>query len=464
MNPLDEPRYPADTLGLAPEEMRRLGYKVVDIVVDRLSRRQAEAAISTRDVAELTARLGGALPEEPVDTDASLELLATVALAHQQHGDHPRYFARIPGPSAFAGILGEWMGAGFNSMAASWAGGSGPATVELIVIDWLAQMIGMPAVTEGVLVSGGSLASLTAFCVARSELGHGVVYVTDQTHWSVLRDLQALAYSRDHIRILPTDSGFRMPLDALASAIAHDKRAGLEPKMVVATAGTTNTGAVDPLSGIADICERGNLWLHVDGAYGAAAALTPGGRAKLAGMERADSLVIDPHKWLFQPYDVGACLVTRKGALERCFAMAPEYLKDVRSNDGSVNFGNRSLELTRRSRALKLWMSIRTYGAVRFREAVQRGIHLAEAAERYLRRHCDVWEVVSPAQLGIVCFALKQAAADTHALRAQRLADSGFACVTCTSLQGKSVLRLCTINPLTTERDIEETLDRLSRA
>lgn len=159
------------------------------------------------------------------------------------------------------------------------------------------------------------------------------------------------------------------------------------------------------------------MWMHVDGAYGAPAAITAQGRDYLSGIERADSIVLDPHKWFFQPYDVGACLVTRPGALERCFAMSPEYLKDVQATTGAVNFGNRSLELTRRSRALKLWMSIRTYGAERFREAVQRGIFLAEFAEDYLRQSPEMWNVVTPAQIGVVCFALKDWKPGEHAAR-----------------------------------------------
>ena len=235
---------------------------------------------------------------------------------------------------------------------------------------------------------------------------------------------------------------------------------GLVP-LVIGTAGTTNTGAVDPLHAIAELCKAENLWFHIDGAYGAPAALCDQGRDYLSGMERADSLVLDPHKWFFQPYDVGCLLVRRPGALERCFNMNPEYLKDVQAGSDAVDFRNRSLELTRRSRALKLWMSLRTYGVEKFREAIERGIALAEFAEQYIRQHSEHWELVVPAQIGVVCFALKGASAAEHAEKAQALADSGFACVSSTHLKERSVLRLCTINPLTTDGDIVETLERL---
>ncbi len=452
----------ADTLGLTEEEMRRLGYRVVDLVVDRLAGRGRTPAIRTGSPAALATQLGGAPPEQPLDPEESLDLLAKVALAHQQNGDHPRYFARVPGPSSFAAILGEWLGVGFNAMAASWTGGSGPATVELVVIDWLRQLMGLPEGTDGVLVSGGSLANLTAFATAREALGPGVAYLTDQTHASLRRDLAALGFPPEHVCVIPSDAAMRMPLASLRAAIAADREAGRRPMLIIATAGTTNTGAVDPLEDIADLCRAEGLWFHVDGAYGAPAALIPEGQAAMPGLERADSLVLDPHKWLFQPYDVGAVLVSRPGALERCFAMTPEYLKDVHGQDGEVDFRNRSLELSRRSRALKLWMTVRTYGLARIRDGIARGMVLAAFAGRWLAERPETWDVVSPPALGIVCFALRGVDADGHEARARALAAGGYACVSTTVLRGRTVFRLCTINPLTTETDILGTLERLA--
>ncbi len=455
-------RHPPDNLGMDAEEMRRLGYRVVDLVVDRALGRGDEPVIREAEPGALQAALGGPLPEAPMDADASLDLLAEVALAHMQHGDHPRYFARVPGPASFAAILGEWLGTGFNTIATTWGGAAGPATLELVVTGWLAELLGLPAHSEGVLLSGGSLANLTAFAVARSELGAGVAYYTDQTHISLPRNLRALGWQPEQMRILATDDSLRMDPETLRKAVAEDRARGLTPRLVIATAGTTNTGAADPLDVLADLCAEQGLWLHVDGAYGGPAALTEQGRAYLRGLERVDSLVIDPHKWLFQPYDVGACFVMRPGALERCFAVNPEYLRDVKSVQGAVSFGDRSLELTRRSRAIKLWMSLRTYGAERFRAAVARGIAMAEYAESRLRAAPDTWEVVSPAQIGVVCFALRGEDSSEHARRAARLTESGFAAVTSTSLKGRSVLRLCTINPTTTRADIDEVIRRLA--
>ena len=454
--------HPPDILGMDSDEMRRLGYKVVDLVVDRAINRAGEPVIHEATPEALRAALGGPLPETPMDADTSLDLLAGTVLLNMQHGDHPRYFARVPGPAAFAAILGEWLGTGYNAIATSWGGASGPATLELVVIGWLAELLGLPEHTEGVLLSGGSHANLTAFAVARSELGDGVAYYTDQTHASLPRNLRAMGWSPAHLRMLQSSDRLRMDPDRLRQTIAADRDRGLTPKLVIATAGTTNTGAADPLDDLADICAEQGLWLHVDGAYGGPAALTEQGRAYLHGLARADSLVIDPHKWLFQPYDVGACFVTHPGALERCFAMNPEYLKDVKTTQGAVNFGDRSLELTRRSRALKLWMSLRTYGAGRLRTAVAHGIEMAEYAESCLRDAPQTWEIISPAQIGVVCFALRDAEPSEHARRAAQLTESGFAAVTSTTLKGRSVLRLCTINPTTTKADVAEVIRRLS--
>ncbi len=229
----------------------------------------------------------------------------------------------------------------------------------------------------------------------------------------------------------------------------------------VVSAGTTNTGAVDDLEGLADLAAAEAGGLHVDGAYGAPGALCPAGREVLAGLERADSLVLDPHNWLFLPYDVGCLFVSRPGVLAGAFSMRPEYVADVRTGTTNVNFGDRSPELTRRSRALKLWLMLRVYGAGRIREAIERTIGLAEHAQRVLDSD-PRWEVVTPAQLGIITFTRAGWTEQDHRERAAALAASGYAVVTSTVLQGRSVLRLCTINPRTTETDIERTLERLA--
>jgi glutamate/tyrosine decarboxylase-like PLP-dependent enzyme len=263
--------------------------------------------------------------------------------------------------------------------------------------------------------------------------------------------------------VVAGDDGLRLTAAAVSEAVRADRARGLNPRFIVATAGTTNTGAVDELEGLAELAAAEGMWLHVDGAYGAPAALCPAGRTVLRGLERSDSLVLDPHKWLFAPYDVGCLFMRRPGVLDQTFSMRPEYLADVRPDAVEVNFGDRSLELTRRSRALKLWLMLKVNGAARVRDAIERCIGLAEHAQRLLDSDPN-WEVVTPAQLGIVTFADPDWSADQHSTAAAALAASGYATVTSTVLRGRPALRLCTINPLTTESDIEQTLRRLTSA
>ena len=373
-----------------------------------------------------------------------------------QHGDHPRFFARVPSPSNGVSALGDALAAGFNAFAGSWAGGSGPAALELVVLDWVRELCGLAAGSEGILVSGGSVAALTALATARHELGGDVAYVSDQTHASNTRALRILGVP--HIRVLPSDDAFRLPPDALRAALAEDRAAGRTPFCVIATAGTTNTGAVDPLSELADVCAAEALWLHVDGAYGAPAALTGRGRALLAGAERADSLSLDPHKWLFQPYEAGCLLVRRPGALQRTFAMAPEYLRDVLGDE--VNFRDRGPQLSRGARAIKLWLSFKTFGVAAIRAGIERGMALAERAQAQLEA-AGGWEIVTPAQLAIVTFRCEGDDARNQALVEAAVAD-GYAAPSSTVLRGRTVLRLCTINPRTTDAEIDETVARLS--
>lgn len=453
---------PADTLGMSVEEMRALGAQMVEMVIDHLTHRAEEPAIEVTRRADLEALIGGAVPQDPSDAATALADLRAHVIPKQQHGDHPRYFARVPSPAAFTGILGDWLGTGFNTIATSWVGGSGPAVTELIVIDWLRQLLGLPEGTQGIVVSGGSLANFTAFAAAFAAKGRGVVYMNDQTHSSLKRNLTSAGLDAAEIRVLPTNARQEYDLDALADAIAADRAAGLRPVMIVGNAGTTNTGAVDPLPGLAALAKANDLWLHIDGAYGAPAALTPQGARLLAGMELADSLVLDPHKWLFQPYDCGVVFVRHPGALERAFAMSPEYLKDVMGGEDEVDLFNRSLELSRKTRALKLWLTFKTHGAVKIAAAVQAGLDCASRAQGMIEADPQTWELVTPAQLAIVTFARRGAGPKDHARLVADLTAEGWATLSSTVIAGRSVLRLCTLNPLTTDADLRGTLDRLA--
>lgn len=450
---------PSDILRIDPEAMRSLGYSIVDRVVEHMTSLGDQRAISEEKPTRLRALLGGPAPMSPSPIEDDLDLLADVVLRNQQHGDHPRYFARVPGPSSYPAVLGEWLATGMQSVASSWGGGSGPTAVEIIACEWLRDAIGLAPTCEGVILSGGSMANITGAITARHLRGEGIIYLTDQTHASIKRGLLAMGQPAEAIRPLPADEHYRLSPASLRSTMAEDRSRGLRPLMVVATAGTTNTGAVDDLPAIADICDEYGAWLHVDGAYGGPAALCARGRAVMPGLERADSFVVDPHKWLFQPYDIACLFVREPGALERTFAMYPEYLADVTGSE--VDLHNRSLELTRRGRGIKLWLTLRAFGLDSLGQAIDRGIGLAEYAQLVIEAD-PILEVVTPAQLGIITFAARGKADRDHSLAAARLTADGYAAVTSTVLSGRTVLRLCIINPATTTGDIDGTIQRLS--
>jgi glutamate/tyrosine decarboxylase-like PLP-dependent enzyme len=312
------------------------------------------------------------------------------------------------------------------------------------------------------------MANLTGLAVGRQEklgddVADAVAYIGDQCHSSVARALRVLGIKPENIRAVGSDADFRLSMDSLKSALAEDRAAGRRPFCVVANAGTTNTGAVDPLPQIAEFCRSENLWFHIDGAYGAPAILAEKGKALLGGLELADSLSLDPHKWLFQSFEAGCVLVRDRAALLRTFQVMPEYLRDTEGVSDEINFGNYGVQLTRSFRALKLWLSLRVFGLASFRNAIARGIEIAEVAQRELER-TDGWEIVTPARLAVVTFrfappSLSESKVDVlQGGMVEAMLKDGYALATSTVLAGRPALRLCTINPRTTDEEIVETV------
>ncbi len=456
-----------DPLSLEPEALRRLGYRAIDRLVEHYEALDGKRPLPLPDP-QWSAASVPPCPDGPTDPAAALDYLFDEVLPRAQLTSHPRFFARIGSPSNPVSVLADLAGIGVNVFAGSWIGGAGASAVELAVLEWLREWMGMPAGTEGVLVSGGSVGTLTALAAAAHarapERPCATAYASEHTHSAVARAWHTLGFDPAHLRVLAADDRQRLPAAAVEHAVAADRAAGLEPFVLFATAGTTSTGAIDPLPELAALARRERLWLHVDGAYGAPARLTEPGRAVLAGIELADSLVLDPHKWLFQPYEVGCVLMREPGLLERAFGLDGAYLRDTASDE--VQFRNRGLQLTRSSRALKLWLSLRVFGLDAFRAAIARGIELAELAEAELRAR-DGWEVVTPAQLAIVCFRRTVVGLDdaaTDALNDRMVVATvaeGFTAPSTTLIDGRPVVRLCTINPRTTDDDIRATIDRL---
>lgn len=446
--------------------MQRLGYRVVDILVEHFATMRESPVGAKGTPAELLPRLSGPPGEAPADPDTLLARLQQDVFPNNLHVDHPRFFAFVPGPGNFVSTMADALASGFNIFNGTWLGGSAAAAIELTVIDWFRTFCGFPGSAGGLFVSGGSAANLTALHAARSaKLGDRIagatIYFSDQTHYSVKRALRVIGFSSAQFRKIPSDDRFRLSLESLREAIRADKAAGLRPFCVVANAGTTNTGAVDPLSQLADFCAEEKLWLHADGAYGAASVICDRGRDKLAGLDRVDSLSLDPHKWLFQPFECGCLLVRDKAHLKSAFQLMPEYMRDVHRNTAEINPADYGIQLSRGFRALKVWLSMNTFGLAAFRDAVTRGFELAEFAERHLRTRKGC-EILSRAEMAIVAFRFGKDDALQTKLVDLMLRD-GFAFLTSTTLKGATALRLCTINPRTTEEDIIQTIDRLER-
>jgi glutamate/tyrosine decarboxylase-like PLP-dependent enzyme len=457
-------------LELSAEEMRALGYRVIDMLVDHVSQLSEKPVTRKESRQRLERLLREPIPEAGSDANAVLTRLQADVFDNIMHLDHPRFFAFVPSPSNFVSAMADALASGFNVFAGTWLEASGPAQIELVTVDWLREACGLPDPAGGLFVSGGSMANLTALAVAMhvrlEDAQRAVVYCSDQTHSSIERGLRILGFRRDQLRRIGSDTRFRLDLRALSSAVEADRSGSNVPFCVVANAGTTNTGAVDPLPELATFCREEGLWLHVDGAYGASAVLCAQGRELLQGLGQADSLALDPHKWLFQPYEIGCVLVRNSSWLKDAFHILPEYLLDTTGMDDEINFSDYGIQLTRGFRALKLWMSLQVFGRSGFEEALDRGFDLAELVEAVVEEMSD-WEVVTSAQMGVVTFRYSPQAAEparwdwlNRELVRAMVAD-GYAMISSTTLRGKTVLRMCTINPRTTEADIRGTFARL---
>ena len=460
------------TLDLSPEEMRSLGYRAVDLLVEHFTTlpEQRPTAIASRE--EMDELLMEPAPEHGRDAGHVLAQVSEQVFPNCDRITHPRFFAFCPSPSNFVSTIGDFLATGFNVFAGGWITSPAAAEIEIVTINWLLDLFGLPLKEGGGLyTSGGSVANLTGMATARKiklqeKLDGATLYLSDQTHSSNQRAAKVLGFREEQIRIVPTDGQFRMDMASLAAMVERDRRDGRRPFCVIATAGTTNTGSVDPLEDIAEFCERQDLWMHVDGAYGGAAILTEHGKTALKGIEKAHSITVDPHKWLFQPYEIGCILVREHAWLRTTFSQQPEYLRDTQGSSEEINFYDHGVQLTRRFRALKFYMSIKTFGLASFREAVQLGIDAAIATQALLEGRPN-WEIISPATLGVINFRYHPAKRDLTARQLDRLneelsrmvIESGHAMLTTTILKGKVVLRMCLVNPrIVFERDIEPTI------
>jgi aromatic-L-amino-acid decarboxylase len=471
---------------LSEQEFRRLGHQAVDMAARYFAELPRGPVFQRMEEAERQALMNLPLPATPLSADEILRFLGEQILPHPMGNGHPRFFGWVNSPPDMLAVITEVLAAAMNP---SCAGGDHAAIyLEHCVIRWLMQFLGFPIDgSAGLLVSGGSAASLTALAAARhralAQLGIDVrrqgvsgahaklrVYASTQVHTCVQKAVELLGLGSDSIRWIVVDEDCRISLDALRQAIQEDRQQGLFPFCIVASAGSVQTGAIDPLNALAEVASESNLWLHVDGAYGAAAMLDPNSKPLFRGIERADSIALDPHKWLSVPVECG-CVLVRDGALLRdAFSLVPSYVR-TEPGKGIGNlpwFAEYGFQQTRGFRALKIWVTLAHAGTAGLQQQIARQIALARYLEQRIEATPDL-ELRSKGKLSIVCFRYipKELAGNEEALNAlnktimERMQANGTAFVTNTILDGRFLLRACILHYGSTERDIDAMLEAI---
>jgi aromatic-L-amino-acid decarboxylase len=457
---------------LSKEEMKSYGYKIVDIIAEHWATLEQKKPVASASRKEMDNIFLQEAPNDGMPAEKVLDFVMDNVIPNSTVISHPKAYSFVPGPSNFISTMADSLATGFNIFSGGWMVSPAAAELEIVTMNWLLKMYNFPVEKGGgIFTSGGSMANLTALVTARrlkcgDDFSKAVIYLSDQAHSSNIKAIRVLGFKKEQIRILPTDLEFRISINKLKNAIAKDRLEGLQPFCYIASAGTTNTGTVDPLDEIADICEEEDLWFHIDGAYGGAAILAEKGAKALRGIERADSLTVDPHKWFYQPYEIGCLLVKDASWLSGTFSEKPEYLRDIEGNESEINFYDYGIQLTRRFRALKFYMSIKTYGLDAFKEAVTYNIQLADDVEKMLRKSRN-WEIISPATLAVINFrynpiGLNLSEKEIDELNqkiSQKIMESREAFLVTTILNKQVVLRMCLINPKTTMQDVKETLE-----
>ncbi|NCT16507.1 MAG: aminotransferase class V-fold PLP-dependent enzyme, partial [Flavobacteriales bacterium] len=389
--------------------MQDYGYKVVDAIVAHFDTQNEKFPVATASRTEMDVLFQQDAPEHPSNATEVLNFVLENVMTKSNIVTHPKSYSFVPGPSNYISAMSDTLATGFNIFSGGWAASPAAAELEIVTMNWLLKLFGLPIKKGGgIFTSGGSMANLTALVTARNikcgqDFSKAVIYLSDQAHSSNIKAIHILGFKKEQIRMIPTDMEFKFSVNKLKNAIAKDTLEGLQPFCLIASSGTTNTGTVDPLNELAAICKKEKLWFHIDAAYGGAAILAKNGKKVLQGIEKADSITVDPHKWFFQPYEIGCLLVRNHKWLSGTFTEKPEYLRDIEGNESEINFYDHGIELTRRFRALKFYMSIKTFGLKAFRKAIDYNIYLAEQVEDSLRKS-DKWEVVSPANLAIINF------------------------------------------------------------
>lgn len=411
--------------------------------------------------------------DNPQDLPSVLQQAMTV-FDNRMRLTHPHCFSYVPACPNSLARLGDLLTSVCNVNAVSWDVSSGPSAVEKAMISWLGAQLGMPESNGGCFVSGGSMANMAAIIAARDEIlhptqrGDAVIYISDQTHISIIKALQMIGFMDYQVHKIPTDYRFRLDVDVLRSAINSDREAGRVPFLLVANCGSTNTGSIDPLNAMADIARDEGLWLHVDGAYGASIALSDKHRHLVDGIGRADSVSWDGHKWLFQTYGCGIVLTRNVGCLLRSFAIDAEYISGVLPPQGNTNFYNLGPELSRPARAMSLWLTLKTLGRHHIGDMIDQCFLLAQTADHNIRRLKN-WVMMAPTVASVLVFRYAPRGFDEDQLDAlntaisQRLLVENTAAIMTTKIRGRTTLRMCAMNPSVQPETIDNVIFQVDK-
>jgi aromatic-L-amino-acid/L-tryptophan decarboxylase len=446
-----------------PEQMRAMGQDVLEALIEWIGGLDEAPAEHTEDALEMARKLRAAPPAQGDPNFPALLEEALEAARHTYEYSGPGYLAYIPGGGLFTAALGEFLAQGLNRFVGLWQPSPAIVQLEENVTRWLCDLVDFPDTAQGLLTTGGSLANLSAVVTARhARLGEefldGTYYVTDQAHASNTKAATIAGFPERSLRLVPTDEELRMDPDALAAMIRDDRAAGRRPFLVTAAAGTTNTGAIDPLGRIADVAQAEGLWFHVDAAYGGFFRLTDRGRAWFAGIERADSVTLDPHKGMFLPYGTGGLVVRDAEALRAAHAQGAAYLQDLPPSGELPNYNELSAELSRDVRGLRVWFPLVLHGVDAFRDALDEKLDLALRLDAALRDDARI-EVGWAPQLTVVAFRLRDADPDAQRDFLARINASKRVFLSSTMLRGEYWIRACIVSHRTHRDRVDECAD-----
>ncbi len=473
------PPHPGD---IPPDEFRAAMHRVADLMADYLENVHRYPVVPPIRPGDVRKQLPTSPPAEPESMDRILDDYKRVVEANTTHWNHPGFMAYFAVTGSGPGLLGEALAGALNVNAMLWRTGPAATELEEHVCDWLRQMIGLPGDFCGHINDTASISSLLSLAAAREhraeldirrrglagrkDLPSMTLYCSDQAHSSIDKAAITLGFGLENLRRIETDGEFRMRIDALEAAIAEDKRAGHLPVAVVATVGTTSVTAIDPVAKIAAIAQRENLWLHVDGAYALAAAICPEFREQFAGIEHADSIVTNPHKWLFVPVDCSVLFIRRPDVLRRAFSIVPDYL--TTTEQGVTNLMDYGVQLGRRMRALKLWMVLRRFGVHGLQERIRYHCALARRFAAWLAGQPG-FELVAPVPFSTICFravppGLSHEQQDVFNERlVGEINAAGPVFLSHTRLRGRYVVRLTIGNLRTTQAHVEQVQELIRR-